>query len=92
MTLSDGLNLAVAIGTFSLALAAAYTVASAEYGRRLDTRRRQIERVLDAAVDLANVAATRAKWESESQGPPSMWRNVAYGLRFRWSASRDSPN
>lgn len=68
MTLSDWLNLAVAIGTFSLALAAAYTVASAEYGRRLDTRRQQVLRVLDATLDLANAAATRAQWASESAG------------------------
>ena len=68
MTLSDGLNLAVAIGTFSLALAAAYTVASAEYGRRLDARREQVERILDATVDLANAGFM---WEQvRGQGPP----------------------
>jgi hypothetical protein len=68
VTLSSWLDLAVAIGTFSLALAAAYTAASAEYGRRLDTRRRQVERILDATVDFANAAATQVGWASEAKG------------------------
>jgi hypothetical protein len=57
------LNIVQTVALIFAALASVYAVATSEFGRRLDVRRRRVERVFDATLVLSE-AAERATRES----------------------------
>lgn len=61
------LNIAQTVALIVAALASAYAVATSEFGRRLEVRRRRVERVFDATLALAEVAQTAVS--VSGQGP-----------------------
>jgi hypothetical protein len=61
------LNIVQTVAIIIAALASAYAVATSELGRRLDVRRRRVERVFEATLALAEAAVRHEN--IQGQGP-----------------------